>query len=110
MVQRFMQTMLLAAAVLATPPVRAGDLYGNVRDERGDGVEGAEVKVTVGEATFTGTTGAGGFYRIRVRPTGAGRLTVERRGRESSAIGVYSFPNSVRWDFRIGADGRLRRE
>ena len=88
-----------AVSVAAVVVLDAGQLYGSIVF-KGTGVVGAAVDIDCGGTVTSGTTAAGGAYRIDVRPEGQCSLTLPAWGGRPSAI-VFSNPNPAAYNFEL---------
>lgn len=86
------------AGMLASAPALGGDLYGEVRDGKGNPVVKAKVSAEIdGSKPVEATTDKNGRYRLRTTYTGPAKLKVGA----SEPTNVYFFPNSLRQDLRV---------
>jgi hypothetical protein len=81
---------LPAPAALAAQGVTTGLVRGQVTDENGNPLAGAQVSATNTATSFRGTavTGADGQYAVRLLPPGAYRVTATQIGRAAASATV----------------------
>lgn len=94
-----------AAASMAPSMVRAGQIFGQVR-ERGGSVQGATIEVHCGGQPASATViDQFGYYQLFIPHQGPCELRMVQPGHPLPPVGVISYENPVRYNFEVVSDG-----